>query len=355
MKIIHCADLHLGSRMSSGLPADKADVKKTEVRAAFGKMLDYARGCGARVVLLCGDVFDSDRPFKKDKEYVYNAVRGTPDIDFYYLRGNHDTGESYLEELPNLKTFGSDGWTTYDLGDVTVSGIEMTGGNARSLYAQLSLDKSRKNIVMLHGEPDSSAGRDKVCLPRLKNKNIDYLALGHIHAGFDGKLDDRGVYVMPGCLEGRGFDEPGVKGFYVLDTSGEGIDFSFVPDSLRVVRVLDVDISGANDVYSAVEIVRGAVVCDKSDIVRVCLTGEIGFDGDGMEKDVLRMLEEKCWYASVKDRTQSRLDDPSAEGDLSLRGEFIRLVSGSGDIPDDMKREIVNMGLRVLAGREVDR
>ena len=72
-------------------------------------MLDYGRAVGVRAVLLCGDVFDSDRPFKKDKEFFYNAVKSHADTDFYYLRGNHDTSASYIEELPNLKTFTPDG------------------------------------------------------------------------------------------------------------------------------------------------------------------------------------------------------------------------------------------------------
>lgn len=358
MKIIHCADLHLGSRMSSGLPADKAEVKKTEVRQAFGKMLAYAREHGVKAILLCGDVFDSDRPFKKDKEYFYNAVQGNADIDFYYLRGNHDTGESYTEELPNLKTFTPDGWTTYELGEgITVSGAEMTGGNASSLYAQLSLPREKTNIVMLHGTPGSSAGRDMVCLPRLRDKNIDYLALGHIHARSEGETGDRdrgGVYVMPGCLEGRGFDEPGEKGFYILDAGGGSISYEFVVNSLRVVRAADVDVSAADSVYSAVEIVREAVKCGKNDIVRVELTGETDFDGEGMEKDVLRMLDGKCWHSTVKDRTRRKIDYSAAEGDLSLRGEFMRLVAASDLTDDDMKRDVINAGLRALAGREVE-
>ena len=51
----------------------------------------------------------------------------------------------------------------------------------------------------------------------LKNKNIDYLALGHIHGYKEAPLDGRGKYCYPGCLEGRGFDECGKKGFVLLN------------------------------------------------------------------------------------------------------------------------------------------
>ena len=62
-------------------------------------------------------------------------------------------------------------------------------------------------------------------------------------------------------------------------------------------------------------------------------------------------LSDMCWYIDVKDKTRPKLDLTAAEGDLSLRGEFMRLVSGS-DMDDDMKRAVLIAGLRALSGRE---
>ena len=39
MKMIHCADIHLGSKMEAKLPKEKADERKAEVRASFEKMV----------------------------------------------------------------------------------------------------------------------------------------------------------------------------------------------------------------------------------------------------------------------------------------------------------------------------
>ena len=69
MKFIHCADIHLGSKMEAKLPKDKADERKLEVRAAFDRMIDHAVKNGISVILLSGDVFDGDRPLKRDKDY----------------------------------------------------------------------------------------------------------------------------------------------------------------------------------------------------------------------------------------------------------------------------------------------
>ena len=83
---------------------------------------------------------------------------------------------------------------------------------------------------MLHGEIGDTIGKNKIKLASLKNHNIDYLALGHYHTYTVGQIDERGTYVYSGCLEGRGFDECGEKGFVVLDVE-EKVNHTFIPHS----------------------------------------------------------------------------------------------------------------------------
>jgi DNA repair exonuclease SbcCD nuclease subunit len=39
-KFIHCADIHLGSKMESKLSKDKADERRAEVRKTFLRMVE---------------------------------------------------------------------------------------------------------------------------------------------------------------------------------------------------------------------------------------------------------------------------------------------------------------------------
>ncbi|MCD8371965.1 MAG: metallophosphoesterase family protein [Clostridia bacterium] len=347
MKIIHCADIHLGSKMEAKLPKDKADNRKMEVRLALTNMVDYAKNNGIRVIMLCGDVFDSDCPLKKDKEFFYNLVAANSSIDFLYLRGNHDIKESYSQYgLKNLKTFSSE-WQTYEYGGVAISGIEMSAENADSIYSTLSLNANKVNIVMLHGQIDGG-----INLSKLRNKNINYLALGHIHYFFNGKLDDRGVYVNPGCLEGRGFDEIGVKGFVEIDIGG-AFTYRFVPNSVRVIEQRRVDISGCRNTYEATERAFAEVKADRSSILRVELVGEIDFDNEDLALETQKRLADSCYFADVKDSTMRKFNIEEIQGDLSLKGEFIRTVMASGDFGEAEKAEIISLGLKALSGREV--
>ena len=43
MKLIHCADLHLDSDMTSNLTKEKAKERRTELLVTFQRMITYAK------------------------------------------------------------------------------------------------------------------------------------------------------------------------------------------------------------------------------------------------------------------------------------------------------------------------
>lgn len=346
MKIIHCADVHLGSRMNK-FPKVKAEERAREVRASFERMISYAKREGIDTILLAGDVFDNDRPFKKDKEFFYSAVRRNSEITFFYLRGNHDGNESYTEEIENLKTFNST-WTSYTLGwNVVLSGIEMDRNNALSMYSTLNLDPDNLNIVMLHGQAGESSGENKINLLRLKNKGIDYLALGHVHTQGKKAIDERGVSVYSGCLEGRGFDETGKKGFMVYDTDTKEVNF--VPFAYRTIEEIDIDISGTQDGYGAAQKIKSEIHIDEKNLLRLNLVGEIDFVDETLAADVEKYISDICYFVSVKDKTRLKIDYSAFRDSLSLKGEFVRLVSGE-DLDDEDRQKILDIGMKALSG-----
>lgn len=62
----------------------------------------------------------------------------------------------------------------------------------------------------------------------LRGRGIDYLALGHVHSFRQEKLDEQGIWCYSGCLEGRGFDECGTKGYVMLETVAQHLVPTFV-------------------------------------------------------------------------------------------------------------------------------
>ncbi len=351
MKFIHCADIHLGSALTSHFGKEKADLRKREIRTAFSSMVDYAREENIPVILLCGDVFDSDRPSKKDKEFFYQVVKNNPTIDFLYLRGNHDQRSAYDQELPNLKTFGSR-WQSYRYGDVAIWGLEADETNEAALYSGLQVDSSCKNIVMLHGQISDCTGKDCICLPRLREKYIDYLALGHIHSFECKRLDSRGVWCYSGCLEGRGYDETGEKGFVVLDSDNLSQPV-FVKRSRRLIRRLELDLTGCEDEYQALRYIQQELPPAAEDLLRLELVGETDWDASDLSGELEPVLEGRYFHHSIKNRTlrSFHLEDYSQE--ISLAGEFVRRVLALEGYTEEERRQIIDLGLRALDGREV--
>ncbi len=350
MKIIHCADVHLGSAFER-LPAEKRAERKRELRATFSSMTEYARREGVRAVMICGDLFDGDRPPMSDKEFFFSAVRSCPNTDFLYLRGNHDLSSSYEEELPNLKTFGGE-WKYYEYENVRIGGAE-AATDFSPLPDSFRAEPGMINIAMLHGQLKDSA--DPGCIDRRAfcGRGIDYLALGHEHAFREAELPPSGVAVYPGCLEGRGYDEPGEHGFVLLDAADGKLTFSFVPFAKRKIRYCQVDVAGA---AGAEEIIRRAT--DKAgvypdDLMRIELTGETLLDCPDIADEIRTRLSSSFYDLSVKDESKRKTDYSVYADDISIRGEFYRRVMSDPQIRDADREEVVRTGMRFLDGKDL--
>lgn len=357
MKIIHAADIHLGSKLDSKFPKEKSDMRKKEVRDTFRRMIEYAKRNDIHIILLAGDIFDSDTPAIKDKEFFYSVIRNNKDIDFLYLRGNHDKEENNsISNDSNLKCFNTS-WNSYKYDNVNISGIEMNDTNYETLYNTLDLKEDMINIVMLHGQISDNVGQDKICLKKLKGKYIDYLALGHIHKKYEGSLDERGTYCYSGCLEGRGFDEVGEHGFYVLDINNNDIKRTFVDFAYRTIHEVDVDITDKKDSYEISEEIKRKVNFNKNDIYRINLVGDIDINLEDFVEDVEHLLEDQAFFINCKDKTNKKINVDDYLNDTSLKGQFVRLVKNDesyASYKEEEKNKIIYYGLKALEGRKFD-
>jgi hypothetical protein len=82
--------------------------------------------------------------------------------------------------------------------------------------------------------------------------------------------------------------------------------------------------------------------------------GEVTYEGETLAEDVENYLAAACYFVSVKNRTVQKINPDEYLGKASLRGEFVRTVLAKTDISDARKSEIITLGLKALAGREID-
>lgn len=359
MKIIHCGDLHLDSVMKTNLTSEQAKERKNELLLNFTRMVEYGKSNDIKIIMIAGDLFDTKNVSVKTKNIVKDCIYNNPQIEFLYLKGNHDVNSflSGLEEIPdNLKLF-SDQWSSYRYDNVVITGVELDERNSNSIYSSLILNQNDMNIVLMHGQESQYSGKDKaevINLGAMKNKNIDYLALGHIHTYKSNTLDQRGVYCYCGCLEGRGYDECGEKGFVLLDINNGKINHQFIGFSKRVLYEIPIDISGletTNEVDAAIS--RETANITRESLVKIVLTGKVSIDSERNINYLGKKYSDSFYSIKIYDQTKLAVNMEEYRYDASLKGEFIRLVLDQ-NYTDQETKEIIEIGLKALAGEEIE-
>ena len=364
MRIIHCADLHLESPLKNLLDESKAKDRRDEILDNFSRLVDYAENNDVSVIIFAGDTFDRESTRKTPIRRIFEQISEHESINFVFLKGNHDKRgvfEGEYEIPDNVTLIQGPEWTKYESGNVVIKGVELTEDNYKDIAHSLVLDPGKCNIVTLHCGAANHKGEKKVYeinFNDLKNKHIDYLALGHIHKYIREQLDDRGVFVYPGCLEGRGFDEAGDKGFVLLDIDEEGkIIDTFVPFANRIIYRLEVEVTPNDSMRDIIDKISDVTLDIKNkDLVEIILVGKTNMD-DLVDIDVRRIKREfsdHFYFFRVKDHTTVEVDYASFANDRSLKGEFVRLLERQSDVSDEDKSIIVELGIKALRGENLD-
>lgn len=342
MKIIHFADLHIGSKFER-MPEEIKRTLNNKLRNVFLHVIDFAKENDINTIIMSGDIFDRNSVLINDKKFFYDSIRINPNIDFYYIRGNHDSSSKYNDEIANLHTF--DGVKSYIKDDVRISGYELSDDNS-VLYNYMPFTTDKFNIMMLHGDIFNSRDKNFIDLKKLENKNINYFALGHIHKRTNGIIG-KAKYEYPGCILGRGFDETGEKGFLVLDTLTNNTCFYRLSDI--IFEKYDVIVTGKNEAQIKNEI-KDLLGEKNSNITEIKLLGKTDFEIDTL--DFERLFQGLREYLVVKDNTKLKLNYNLNENENSLRNMFINKVLENDDLDEETKEKVITYGLSKLMKEE---
>lgn len=341
MIIYHIADVHLGSKMNS-LREDVARARRAKIFNVFSTAIESAKNAGCKIVLLPGDIFDEDMPSTNDLSNFYDLINSYQGMEFFYLRGNHDLID-HRNDIENLHYFSSK-FTTYKLDNIVIGGIELNDKNISTFYDEIKFNEDEYNILLLHGDISN-----QIDLKKLKDKNIDYIALGHIHSFSKGELDRRTTYAYSGVLLGRGYDETNEKGYIVFNTDNK--DIKFVPSSREVIEEHDLDVSSYESIYKVAELIKNKYSNPKM-ILRLNLYGEIRFsrENQNIEEYIESLISNLYKSLSIKDHTTDYIDIDSLRNEKSFVGEFIRLVEADKSHSKEEKKRIISLALKALKG-----
>ena len=364
LTFIHAADFHLDSAFGA-LDQRRAAGRRRESREVAFRLANYVNSQGISLVLLAGDLFDSAAAYRETGEQLAQAL-GQMEAKVFIAPGNHDwygSGSPWLTVSwpENVHIFSSSTLTAVEVPEwnLVVHGAAFTGPEQSvSLLRGFTAPADGKiHIGLLHGEIEAPEDRyDPLRREDIAASGLQYLALGHVHRRMEPVRLGATLCAWPGCIEGRGFDELGEKGFYrgTLDEQGR-VALDFVPFARRRYEIVRVDVTGKTP-RAAVE---AALPADTTrDLYRIILTGQTGEGGAGAVA-LEEALSDRFYALEVRDHTRMEEDLWARAEEDSLRGLFLRQLRQRRDqTKTEEERQAVEQaarfGLAALDHRELE-
>lgn len=352
LKIIHGADFHLDSPFS-GLTPERAARRRGEQRELLDRLAGLAREKNADLVLLSGDLLDSEHVYRETGDALRSALATIP-CPVFIAPGNHDfygprSIWSALDWPDNVHIFDAPEWV--ELPGCALWGRAFTAPHQEAcpLEGLTVPDDGKLHIACLHGDVDGTGDYGPISAMDIAASGLDYLALGHVHQASGLQREGKTFWAYPGCPEGRGFDELGAKGVLYVEAEPGHVTAQFVPLAKRRYEIISVDITGAADVLSAL---RSALPDDPENLIcRVVLTGE----GQAPDLAALdRALSPEFYGLTILDRTRLPRDLWERRGEDALTGLFLRTMwDKCREQPEDPVCQLAaRYGLAALEGGE---
>lgn len=361
VKIVHAADFHLDSAFGS-LGGDKAQQRRRESRDSVERLANFVSARGADVLLLSGDLFDSDRAFRETGEALKRAFDGMT-ARVFIAPGNHDyygahTPYDEIDFGSNVHIFKSTEIERVEIPELgcSVYGAAFTAPDCTKQLLEdfCAPDDGQVHIMVLHGDVDGADNRyNRVTKAQIENSGLDYLALGHIHSFSGIRRAGDTFYAYPGCPEGRGFDELGDHGIIAGEVDKGSASLDFVSFARRKYRIIEVDVSGKDPREALFASLPESAATDICRIILKGTTDEKGVDLRSMTD----MLEGRFYSLELRDETEIAADIWSKAEEDSLRGLFLRRMRSRLESADEQERrkveQAVRFGLAAMDGRDL--
>lgn len=364
IKIFHCGDIHLDTPFSHALPHDGAR-KRIRLREKFLEMMSVARKERVSLVLIPGDLFDGISVQNATVDAVLCAFEGL-DCPVVISPGNHDpyTPESVWARagLPeNVHVFRDEELRRLDLDEigVTVFGYAFTSQSHEAPpladFDRSILSDKNVNVLCAHTDIYSSSSKyAPITEKELETSGFAYAALSHVHNEPDIMRLGQTVAAYSGFAMGRGFDECGFGGAWLItvDTSLSDGKVRVTPERVCITdpafEVETVDISGAKSDAEAAAMVKGALSSreyGEGTSVRILLTGEIPMTYTPSETSLVKLCD-VAQSVQVRDNTALLLDGDALMSDPGIRGELYRTLLPQINDPDPEKRRLALTALK---------
>jgi DNA repair exonuclease SbcCD nuclease subunit len=391
LRLLHLADVHLGARHAD--LGDAAAAQRERQFGAFRSAVDLAIAEKVDIVLIAGDLFDSNTQPRRSVERVAAELKrlAAARIRTVIIPGTHDCYERAsiyrTYDLPALAGAGPDDDAVTVLTpdrpsihlatcDVVVHGpVFATKRAPHSPLRDLRVthgEGATWHVGMVHGSiaiPDKT-DRDEVVITKdeIAATGLDYLALGHWHSAQQGRAGST-TYAYAGAPEPVAVNQDGAGSVLLVelvepgDASG---DRHVRIEERRVGRTrferVDLDAAAVGSQPELVAALRARA--DPDLVLHVRITGVRPDELDVDPTEIEDQLRDAFLRLRVRDVSLPALTQGSLPSPDTIAGAFIRDVEARiaelEAAPEDASvaeaaelRDVLRLGRLLLAGHEV--
>ena len=370
---IHTADLHLDSPFSGLRQVDGeiADFLKDATFRAFDNVVELALKNKVDFLLVAGDIYDAaDRSLRAQLKFADGlkklAVAG---IRSFVCHGNHDPLDGWIASLQwpeEVHIFGSE----LESVPVTLGGEDVVFIHGIS-YPHSQIDDSfgrgfkRQGsqpfqIGLFHCSVGSDPAHETYAprtLSELVDADLDYWALGHVHANRV-LMDGHPFVAYPGTTQGRHIREPGPRGCLVVQVDGQGaVNARFEPVDCVRWSSIELQIDDLETEWDLIEALERT--CDeigdeaqgRPAIVRITLSGRGVLHSILRRPQVVEDLTERLREAGlelappvmveqIQVQTNTYIPLGVRRNAADFLGEVLRLIENTREIPTRLQEMI---------------
>lgn len=379
IKIIHTGDLHLGAKFSSF--GKKSGSQRRALLDSFKKVVDEAILKNAHLVLIAGDLFDSNFPAYETVNLVKSELKKLDEAKIFaaILPGTHDClsvdsiykRENFAEGLSHIYIFDNENITSKFYPELDLVLYAQANTANKSLKSPLdflkSSDEEHKNakykIAMAHGsvQIEGKSAKDDwpITLGEISKSDMQYIALGHWHGAQDFSFGSTKAWYCGSpeitYKEGKG----GLGQGYAIEvdiTDNVEVKPFLITD--KKIEELSLDIGMFSDigaVYKEIENKAG------ENIILILNISGIANPDMFLDKEKLKEdLSDKFFSVTIKDNSSPGVDnilEREYPEDMVL-GQFIRLMrdkinSAQNEDEKRITEEALQIGVAELEGKEV--
>lgn len=355
MRFVHIADVHFDRPFT--VLSDKMDLgikRRLEQREVFKKVIEYIATEKIPYLFIAGDLYEQEYIRLSTIEYINNLFKTIPQTQIFISPGNHDPflKNSFYNNFNwnNNVTIFKDEIKRIELEEADIYGYGFSDfycSNSNVEEIQI-VNKNKLNILIVHGAIDSNKKIDVQYNPinskKLKEKNFDYVALGHIHKKTEKNENN---FIYPGSLISFGFDELGEHGIFDVEIKNKEknkIKINFIKMDDRIFEEKIINISEINSEEELIEKIN-LINLNKKNIYKLILVGIRNIE---INEDIICKLIQNKNVLKVEDKTETTYNIDKIANQKNLKGYFVKQILKNECLEKNDVSKIIEIGLKAF-------